>query len=615
MKSHFDVIVIGGGHAGIEAAHAAATMGCQTALVTMDTRSIGRLSCNPSIGGSAKGHLVKEIDALGGVMGVLGDRSGLQFKMLNTSKGRAVWSPRSQNDKDLYPIYAQQLLANTKNLTLLQASVDTILVQNDTVIGIVCNGAEIKATAIVICTGTFLNGTMYTGFTKTAGGRVGESALTGLTERLNEIGISSGKLKTGTPPRILQESVDYTKTTPSHGDDFPTPFSHRTFQVKNTLACHSTQTNETTHQILAQGFSESPMFTGLINGAGPRYCPSIEDKIARFSDKDSHLILLEREGLSTNSVYVNGFSTSLPRHIQESAIKTIPGLEKAEILRYGYAVEYDFFYPYQLHHTLESKYIQGLFFAGQVNGTSGYEEAAAQGLIAGINAALQVKKMPGFALKRSEAYIGVMIDDLVNKSSNEPYRIFTSLAEYRLLLRQDNAHYRLMKYGNQFGLIDNITYERCAKSKSISEEILQYCASTTIHPSIVNPYLESIGESIIQQSTAISQLAKRANTQLHALLSLTSGTYRNMPDSDAVVQSEIELKYEGYIKRQDAEIKRFVEMENFIIPDAFDYRSISSLSQESREKLSTIRPRSIGQASRIMGVSSSDISVLSIYLQ
>jgi tRNA uridine 5-carboxymethylaminomethyl modification enzyme len=615
MNNSFDVIVIGGGHAGIEAAHAAATMGCRTALITMAINSIGRLSCNPSIGGSAKGHLVKEIDALGGVMGVLGDRSGLQFKMLNTSKGRAVWSPRSQNDKDLYPRYALRMLALKANLTIIEAAIDNVLVRQDRVVGVICNGETLKSATVVICSGTFLNATMYTGLSTTPGGRVGESALTGLTERLNDIGIKSGKLKTGTPPRIRQESINFSKTTVAYGDVTPTPFSHRTQSVKNVLTCHSTQTNESTHEILSQGFAESPMFTGLIQGNGPRYCPSIEDKIARFADKNSHLILLEREGLSTDSVYVNGFSTSLPKYIQESALRTIPGLERSEILRHGYAVEYDFFYPYQLRHTLESKYISGLFFAGQVNGTSGYEEAAAQGLVAGINAALQIKHLPPFILQRSEAYIGVMIDDLVNKSSNEPYRIFTSLAEYRLLLRQDNAKFRLMKYGFAFGLIENNILQTINSIQSTRDYVLLYCSTTNLHPETVNPYLLSIGETVIQQPTTVRQLAKRANSKLTVLLSLTQNTSSIQTSIEAIDQAEIELKYEGYIRRQDNEIQRFLDMENFIIPETINYHSISSLSKEGIEKLSRILPRSIGQASRIMGVSSSDISILTMYLQ
>ncbi|GAB1430173.1 tRNA uridine-5-carboxymethylaminomethyl(34) synthesis enzyme MnmG [Ignavibacteria bacterium] len=611
----FEVIVIGGGHAGIEASHAAAKMGCRTALVTMDIRTIGRLSCNPSIGGSAKGHLVKEIDALGGVMGLLGDRSGLQFKMLNTSKGRAVWSPRSQNDKDLYPIYTQNLLHSVKNLTIIQSAIQNIVVSDDKVKGIICAGELITTKSVIICSGTFLNGTMYTGLDKTHGGRVDEQPLKGLTELLNELGIESGKLKTGTPPRVLRESIDYSQTQPAYGDENPKPFSFRTQTVKNSIICHSSQTSETTHDILEEGFSESPMFTGAIQGSGPRYCPSIEDKIARFADKTSHQILLEPEGLSTSSVYVNGFSTSLPKKTQELGLRSIPGLQKAVILRYGYAVEYDFFYPYQLHHTLESKFIGGLFFAGQVNGTSGYEEAAAQGLVAGINAACSVQGRTAFTLSRSEAYIGVLIDDLVNKSSNEPYRIFTSLAEYRLILRQDNAQFRLTKYGQELGLINENICQNVTANYSLRDEIKQIINSASVKPEIINDYLVGKNESAIQFQTSANQIIKRSSIRLCDILPLVNRRYLNLSEGVAAEQAEIDIKYEGYIQRQQKEIRQFLELEHKIIPEQFDYRSITSLSAEGREKLSKIRPLSLGQAARIMGVSSSDISILTLYLR
>lgn len=614
-KNQFDVIVIGGGHAGIEAAHSAATMGCRTALITMDIQTIGRLSCNPSIGGSAKGHLVKEIDALGGVIGLLGDRSGIQFKMLNTSKGRAVWSPRSQNDKDLYPIYAQNLLFSTKNLTIIQASIQNIVISNDMVKGIICDRELISSQTVIICSGTFLNGKMYTGLDRTYGGRVGEQHLQGLTERLNELGIESGKLKTGTPPRILRDSIDYSKTEPAYGDEQPKPFSYRTQAVRNSIICNSTQTSETTHGILEEGFSASPMFTGVIQGSGPRYCPSIEDKIARFSDKKSHPILLEPEGLSVNSVYVNGFSTSLPKNIQESGLRSIPGLQNAEILRYGYAVEYDFFFPYQLHHTLESKHIRGLYFAGQVNGTSGYEEAAAQGLTAGINAACAVQGRPAFTLSRSEAYIGVLIDDLVNKSSNEPYRIFTSLAEYRLILRQDNASFRLTHYGHELGLIDGNTYQRIKANSSLRDEIKQIINSETIKPEHVNNYLADKNESAIQFPTLASQIVKRSTVRLSDILPVLNKQYGNLSEGISAEQAEIDIKYEGYIQRQSKEIQQFLDLEHKTIPYQLDYQSITSLSAEGREKLSKIRPVSLGQAARIMGVSSSDISILTLYIR
>jgi tRNA uridine 5-carboxymethylaminomethyl modification enzyme len=628
MNHIFDVIVIGGGHAGVEASIAAAGIGggkLAVALVSMDTASIGRLSCNPAVGGTAKGHLVKELDALGGVMGILADRSGLQFKMLNVSKGPAVWSPRSQNDKDLYPLYAQELVSSTEHLTLIHGSAVEVIVAHDTVTGVkLADGSELRCQAVVLCGGTFLNGKMFTGLNCTVGGRVGEQAATGISDMLASYGLERGRLKTGTPPRVTAESVDWAKTEPHPGDENPRPFSHRTASVKNKIVCYNTYTNEHTHEILREGFDRSPMFTGRIQGSGPRYCPSIEDKIDRFAQRDAHHIVLEPEGLNTNSVYVNGFSTSLPDDIQLRGLRTIAGLEGVQLLRAGYAVEYDFFFPYQLRFTLETKAIAGLYFAGQINGTSGYEEAATQGFVAGTNAALKLLEREPFTLKRSEAYIGVLIDDLVNKSTEEPYRMFTSSAEYRLLLRQDNADRRLMWYGRALGLISEAFYDAvCTKEERI-QETLAFARTTKLRPQEVNAYLESVGEPLASEAAALDHLAKRANVRLAALLHLAQweahasmNVSMNNADMLAAVieQAEIEIKYSGYIERQMKEIRVFAANEAKIIPDTLDYHAIKSLSTEARVKLSKIRPASLGQASRISGVSASDISVLTLYLR
>lgn len=616
----FDVIVVGGGHAGIEASFVAANMGATVALVTMNLHTIGRPSCNPSIGGTAKGHLVKEIDALGGAMGVLADRGGLLFKMLNRSKGPAVWSPRTQIDKDLYPKYALELLLKQPNLTLIKDTVEEIIIENNKISGIKTKSNEyLKAKAVVLCAGTFLNGKMFTGLDVTYGGRYGEPASDRVSDLLAAYGLEKGRLKTGTPPRVHAKSIDFSKTELAGGDEPPEPFSYRTHKVKNRLMCFATSTNEHTHEILRTGFSRSPMFTGRIEGVGPRYCPSIEDKIDRFAERLSHKILLEPEGLRTESVYVNGFSTSLPRDVQEKGLRTIPGLEKCEILRYGYAIEYDFFYPYQLKYTLETKAIEGLFFAGQINGTSGYEEAAAQGLVAGINAVLKIRQEGEFILRRSEAYIGVLIDDLINKNTEEPYRLFTSLAEYRLLLRQDNAAYRLMKYGYQFGLVSRETFERFQRQENAVKYAFEFFKNNKLKPNEVNEYLVSNGENPINDAQSIFILAKRENTDITRLAQIANvedPTVRKVLSSGKLLeQLRTEIKYDGYIERQKREIEYFMENENKYIPESIDYFSIPSLSNEAKEKLSRIRPRSLGQASRIAGVSAADVSVLSIYLR
>ena len=616
MTNSFDVIVIGGGHAGIEACIATAKMGCNTALISMSIDTIGRLSCNPSIGGSAKGHLVKEIDAIGGVMPLIADRSGLQFKMLNTSKGPAIWSPRSQNDKYLYPYYAQQILKETKNLTLIEGTVSQILCENNNIKGIVLQGEMIYCKALILCGGTFLNGKLYTGKEVTEGGRVQEKSAVGLSDSLLEFGLEIGRLKTGTPPRIYSSSVDFSKTNIECGDDPPIPFSHKSQQVKNSIVCYSTHTSENTHEILQQGFIDSPMFTGLITGRGPRYCPSIEDKIYRFQDRTSHQIVLEPEALQSNTIYVNGFSTSLPKDIQERALKTIPGLEHAIIEKYGYAVEYDFFYPYQLHYTLESRKINGLYMAGQINGTSGYEEAASQGLIAGINAASKIKGLPELILSRADAYIGVMIDDLVNKSSDEPYRIFTSLAEYRLLLRQDNAFERLYDKTSVYGLHGGsqvyVLQRLTAKNKMLSE-----IRNIKIDKATANTIYASVGESITKESEQLMSMCKRPAITLSLVRENSSALdqWKGTTFDSILKQAEIEIKYEGYIARHLVEISKFKELENKLIPDNYDFSRVHSLSKESKEKLMKIKPISIGQASRIPGVSPTDISLLVIALK
>lgn len=619
-KNKYQVAVIGGGHAGIEAAHSAAKMGADVALITMSLNSMGRPSCNPSIGGTAKGHIVKELDALGGAMPILADKAGLQFKMLNKSKGPAVWSPRAQIDKDLYPKLARELLYYTENLDLIEETVYEIIVEKDIAKGVILGGNEkIYADAVILCPGTFLNGVMYFGDVSFEGGRYGEKPSEIISDKLKERGLKVGRLKTGTPPRIHEESIDYDKIKKSYGDCLPEPFSRKTKEVKNRIVCHMTGTNLETHEILRTGFESSPMFRGRIKGAGPRYCPSIEDKINRFKGRDTHKILLEPEGLSAESVYANGFSTSLPAEVQERGIKSIPGLENAKLIRYGYAIEYDFFFPYQLKYTLETKNIDGLYFAGQLNGTSGYEEAAAQGIIAGINAALKTRSEKPFTLKRSEAYIGVLIDDLINKTVEEPYRIFTSSAEYRLILRQDNADRRLMKYGYELGLVDKKDYEETKEMENILEAAYEKAKEYKVSPEVINNYLKEKNETEIKQPTDLNSLAKRGKIDFNELLNIATNSCeefeplkKDLTLADAL---HTEIKYEGYVKRQLKEIKYFLENEEKKIPEGFDYEKLQSLSKEAREKLSKVKPASLGQASRISGVSASDLAVLAIYLK
>lgn len=621
----YDIIVVGGGHAGIEAASAGSRMGCSVGLITMDRYAMGRMSCNPAIGGTAKGHLVREIDALGGVMGQIADRTGIQFRMLNRSKGPAVWSPRCQSDRKLYSEEAYRVISSTPNLEIVEGSVVEIVAEKGKISGIkLANGSEIGCAALILSSGTFLNGLMHTGLTKTVGGRYGEQPAIGITESLERLGFESGRLKTGTPPRLKKDSINWDILEEQPGDENPQPFSHQTdiskFPFLPQVSCHITYTDRSVHKVLEKGFANSPLFTGRIKGIGPRYCPSIEDKIVRFADKEKHQLFLEPEGLDSDLIYLNGFSSSLDAEIQYEALRKINGLENVEMVRAGYAVEYDYFPPHQVDLTLETKLIEGLYFAGQINGTSGYEEAAAQGLIAGINAALKIQGRPEFVLKRSEAYIGVLIDDLVNKSTDEPYRMFTSRAEHRLLLRQDNADRRLMKYGYEFGLIDEkLTNAVNAREKLINQSV-KFCSATKLHAREINSFLESIGSSPIDSTETISKLCKRPELNLNQIMSING--YVDNPliqnllnDSIALEQVEIELKYEGYIQRQHETVNRFEKYEETKIPSTFNYLNLKQLSAEGREKLHKVKPRSIGQASRISGVTPSDISVLLVYLK
>jgi len=632
VQSEFDIIVIGAGHAGVEASLAAAKMGFSVGLVSMDVNAIGRMSCNPAIGGTAKGHLVKEIDALGGVMGFIADKTGIQFKMLNRSKGPAVWSPRCQSDKDLYSLEAAAQIKKFTGITIIEDMVKSLDVDefksegyNFKIKGIKTEkGNYYKSKSVIITSGTFLNAIMHTGKSQVSGGRIGEKSATGLSECLLEMGFVTGRLKTGTPPRLDINTIDFSKTEEQIGDSYPVTFSHKTdktnFPLQKQISCFITYTNADTHEILRTGFEDSPMFTGRIKGIGPRYCPSIEDKISRFSEKPRHHIFLEPETLDGETIYMNGFSTSLPVEVQEKAARTIPGLENVKIVKQGYAVEYDFFPTYQTKLTLETKIVSGLYVAGQINGTSGYEEAAAQGFVAGVNAALKLKNNEPFILKRSEGYIGVLIDDLINKTPDEPYRMFTSSAEYRLILRQDNADIRLMHKGYELGLIDKTTIEKLDKKIELIRDAKIYFDKNTLLPRDVNEFLTSNGSSEISQGEFISSLIKRNQVNTKDLLSLDcfrdNELVRSVLNNEEVLeQIDIEIKYSGYIKRQNEVVETFNKNEELKIPEDFKYEKLKSISAEAQEKLSKVKPRSIGQAMRISGVRPSDISALMIYMR
>ncbi len=618
--NQYDVIVVGAGHAGCEAAAAAANMGCSTLLVTMNLQNIAQMSCNPAMGGIAKGQIVREIDALGGYSGIVSDKTAIQFKMLNKSKGPAMWSPRVQSDRMRFSDEWRTMLENTPNLDFYQEMVAGILAENGKIVGVKTSlGVEIKAKSVVLTNGTFLNGLIHIGDKQFGGGRAGESASFGITEDLVKLGFESGRMKTGTPPRVDGRSLDFSKMTEQPGDDFPEKFSYSnlTAPLKTQRSCWMSYTSLEVHDILREGFDRSPMFNGRIKSLGPRYCPSIEDKINRFADKERHQLFVEPEGWTTCEYYINGFSTSLPEDIQFKALRSVAGFENVKFFRPGYAIEYDYFPPTQLQHTLETKLVEGLYFAGQINGTTGYEEAASQGLMAGINAALKVQNREPFILKRDEAYIGVLIDDLITKGTEEPYRMFTSRAEYRTLLRQDNADFRLTPKAFEIGLAKEERLIRMEQKFSQSEAMVNFFRETSLKPEEANPILEAKGSAPMSQPDKMFKVFSRPQLDLEdfrKFKKVAAYIEEHDLDQEVVEQAEIQVKYSGYIEKEKNNADKLTRLEDMIIPDNFNFDKIQSISIEAKQKLNKIRPRTIAQASRISGVSPSDISVLLIYM-
>lgn len=620
MFPEYDVIVVGAGHAGCEAAAAAANLGSKVLLVTMNMQTIAQMSCNPAMGGIAKGQIVREIDALGGYSGIVTDESMIQFRMLNRSKGPAMWSPRTQNDRMLFAAKWREMLENTPNVDFYQDMVREIIIENGQAKGVITGlGHSIKSRAVVVTSGTFLNGVIHIGEKRFGGGRVAEKAATGITEQLIELGFESDRLKTGTPPRVDGRSLDYSKMEEQKGDEEITGFSYlptNKITSHQQRSCFITYTNSEVHEILKTGFDRSPMYTGRIEGVGPRYCPSIEDKINRFAERDRHQLFVEPEGFNTVEIYVNGFSTSLPEDVQYEALRTVPGFESVRIFRPGYAIEYDYFPPTQLKYSLETKQINNLFFAGQINGTTGYEEAACQGLMAGINAHQKTREEEPFILKRSEAYIGVLIDDLISKGTDEPYRMFTSRAEYRTLLRQDNADIRLTERSYRLGLASQQRMDLVRQKTEGVTSIKKILSAKSIEPAEVNNFLGTKNSTLLTEKQKASKLLLRPNISLKEITSSVSSLQNELSgfNADTLEQAEIQIKYERYIEKEEELVQRMQQMENLIIPETFDYDRVNALSNEALQKFKKIRPSTLGQASRISGVNPSDVQILMVYM-